>query len=486
MTAPVEIDETGANAASVRTPAVIKLLVAATFVVILNETIMINAIPQLMVDFKITPRTAQWLSSIFMLVMAAIIPVTGWFLQRVSTRTAYTVAMTTFIAGTLLAALAPSFTVLLVARAVQAAGTAVMMPLLMTTLMQVVDPRDRGRVMGDVMLAISVAPAFGPVVSGLLLKIPGWGPIDSWRWVFIFVLPVALLISTLGLRKLENIGVPQAGKVSWLSVVLAGFGFSTLVYGLSEIGKLEAWELVAIIGTGALLVALFVGYQLRLQKSDAPLLDLRTLRFTTFTVALLVMCAGFMAFLGSMILLPIYLQQLRGLSAMETGLLVMPGGLAMGLLGPRVGHLYDRIGSRPLVIPGSIGMVIVLFAMSRIGVDTPYWLILVGHLLLMVSLAAIFTPVFTLGLGALPPQLYSHGSSILGTLQQVAGAVGTAALVVIMENRSEHLTLAGADPAHAFVGGVQWALAGAGFVGLAMIAFSLLLPSKADQPAGHH
>lgn len=485
MTAPVEIDD-AAEAVPARTPAVIKLLVAATFVVILNETIMINAIPQLMVDFDIEPRTAQWLSSIFMLVMAAIIPVTGWFLQRVSTRTAYSVAMTTFIAGTLLAALAPSFAVLLVARAVQAAGTAVMMPLLMTTLMQVVDPRDRGRVMGDVMLAISVAPAFGPVVSGLLLKIPGWGPIDAWRWVFIFVLPVALLISTLGLRRLENIGEQQAGKVSWLSVVLAGFGFSTLVYGLSEVGRLAAWELTGIIGTGALMVALFIGYQLVLQRSDSPLLDLRALRFTTFTVALLLMCAAFMAFIGSMILLPMYLQQVRGLSAMETGLLVMPGGLAMGLLGPRVGHLYDKIGSRPLVIPGSIVMVVVLFALSRISIDTPYWLMLIEHIVLMVSLAAIFTPVFTLGLGVLPPHLYSHGSSILGTFQQVAGAVGTAALVVIMENRARHLAVGGADPAHAFVGGFQGALVAAAVIGMAVIAFSLFLPSKTDQPAGHH
>src|SRR5690349_3702848 len=212
-----------------KTPLIIKLLVASTFVVILNETIMINAIPRLMVDFDVTPRAAQWLSSIFMLTMAAVIPITGWFLQRVTTRKAYSVAMTTFIAGTLLAAVAPTFEVLLVARAVQAAGTAVMMPLLMTTLMMVVPENDRGRVMGNVMLAISVAPAFGPVLSGVILHT------GSWRLIFIFVLPVALLISTLGLRHLKNVGEVQAGPVSWLSVALAGGGFATLVYGLSEV-----------------------------------------------------------------------------------------------------------------------------------------------------------------------------------------------------------------------------------------------------------
>ena len=220
----------GLRAGASKTPLIIKLLVASTFVVILNETIMINAIPRLMDDFDVSPRTAQWLSSIFMLTMAAVIPVTGWFLQRVTTRSAYMVAMTTFLLGTLLAALAPTFEVLLVARTIQAAGTAVMMPLLMTTLMNVVPENDRGRVMGNVMLAISVAPAFGPVISGLILNV------GSWRMIFVFVLPVAGLITVSGLRYLKNVGETQAGPVSWLSVALAGVGFATLVYGLSEVG----------------------------------------------------------------------------------------------------------------------------------------------------------------------------------------------------------------------------------------------------------
>jgi DHA2 family lincomycin resistance protein-like MFS transporter len=191
-----------------------------------------------------------------------------------------------------------------------------------------------------------------------------------------------------------------------------------------------------------------------------------------------------MAFLGSMILLPIYLQDLRGLTPFQTGMLVMPGGLVMGLLGPRVGKVYDRVGSRPLVIPGAIGMVIALGLLSRIDVDTAYWAILVVHVALMASLAAIFTPVFTLGLGALPQDLYSHGSSLLGTLQQVAGAVGMALLVVVMKTRSEALGASGADPAAAFVGGLQWAFVAGALMGVAVIACALFLPSKVEAPEG--
>lgn len=466
-----------------RTPLVIKLLVAATFVVILNETIMINAIPRLMVDFHVDARAAQWLSTVFMLTMAAVIPVTGWFLQRVSTRTAYAVAMTTFSVGTAIAAAAPSFEILLAARVVQAGGTAVMMPLLMTTLMTVVPESDRGRVMGQVTLAMSCAPALGPAVSGIILHL------GSWRLIFVFVLPIAVLVGVAGMRQLENVGETESTPVSWLSVVLAAGGFGSLVYGLSEIGTGDWTGPVLTVVAGVLLIAAFAAYQVRLQQREMPLLDLRALRHRTFAISLVLMTAGFMAFLGSMILLPLYLQDLRGLSELQTGLLVMPGGLAMGLLGPQVGKLYDRVGARPLVIPGAIGIVVALAALSRIGATTPYPLIVAIHMALMVSLAAVFTPIFTVGLGDLPEHLYSHGSSLLGTLQQVAGAIGTAALIVVMSNRSAQLAESGATQPEAFVGGLQWAFAAAALMGVVVVASSLLLPSKADAAASgpaHH
>ena len=463
-----------------RTPLVIKLLVAATFVVILNETTLVNAVPRLMIDFEITETTAQWSLTVFMLTMAAVIPVTGWFLQRVTTRTAYATAMITFSLGTLLAGVAPTFGVLLVGRVVQAGGTAVMMPLLMTTLMTVVAAEDRGRVMGQVTLAMSCAPALGPAVSGVLLHF------GSWRLIFAVVLPIAVLVGFFGFKQLENVGETTSSPISWASVVLAAGGFSTFVFGLSKVGH-SAWETVAaFIGGGVALIGLFVLLQLRLQRSDRPLMDLRTLKTRNFTVSLILMSAGFMAFLGSMLLLPLYLQNLRGLSELQTGLLVMPGGLAMGLLGPQVGKVFDRIGARPLVIPGSIAMVALLFGLSRIGAETPYPVLVALHVALMASLATIFTPVFTIGLGDLAPHLYSHGSSLLGTLQQVAGAIGTALLVVIMTNRTESLAEDGASQADAFMGGLQWAFFAGGVIGLVVIAMSLLLPSKADTPAGAH
>ncbi|MFC4591261.1 MDR family MFS transporter [Sphaerisporangium corydalis] len=463
-----------ATVVSGRTPAVVRLLVLATFVVILNETIMINAIPQIMAALHINEQSAQWLSTAFMLTMAAVIPVTGWFLHRVSTRGAYTTAMGLFLLGTALAAVAPSFEVLLGARIIQASGTAVMMPLLMTTLMQVVPEEDRGRVMGNVSLAISVAPAMGPTVSGVILNF------GSWRLLFAVVLPIAGVITWRGLKQLKNVGEPEFSTIDWLSVVTAAFGFGGLVYGLSRFEGGDVSVAGAIVAAGLAAIVVFVVRQLSLQKRDIPLLDLRTLRYRTYTVALILMSVSFMAMLGSMILLPLYLQNIRGLSALQTGLLVMPGGLAMGLLGPTVGRMFDRFGGRILVIPGAIGITLALTGFTQVSMTMPFWQLLGLHALLMVSLAATFTPVFTLGLGAVPPRLYSHASSILSTLQQVSAAIGTALVITVMGARAAALRAEGATEALANLGGMRLAFIIGAVLSVAVVITALLLPARAD------
>ncbi|MBG0814461.1 multidrug efflux MFS transporter [Planomonospora sp. ID82291] len=463
-----------AAAGAGRTPAVIRLLVLATFVVILNETILINAIPRLMRALSITEQTAQWLSTAFMLTMAAVIPITGWFLQRVSTRTAYATAMGLFLLGTALAAVAPSFEVLLGARIVQASGTAVMMPLLMTTLMQVVPQAQRGRVMGNVTLAISVAPAMGPAVSGVILQF------GSWRLLFAVVLPIAALIAWRGLKQLQNVGEPQAGTIDWFSVATAAIGFGGLVYGLSRFEGGDTGVAAAIVAAGLTTIAVFVLRQLSLQKRGTPLMDLRTLRHRTYAVALVLMAVAFMAMLGSMILLPLYLQNLRGLNELQAGLLVMPGGLAMGLLGPVVGRLFDRFGGRVLVIPGAVGITLALAGFTQITMTTPYWQLLGLHALLMVSLAATFTPVFTLGLGSLPPHLYSYGSSILSTLQQVFAAIGTALVITVMSARADALRSTGTTEALAALDGMRLAFVISAVLSVAVVVTALLLPARAN------
>ena len=410
---------------------VIVTLLVATFVVILNETIMNVALQRLMVDLRVDAPTVQWLSTGFMLTMAVVIPTTGFILQRLSTRAVFLLAMGLFSGGTALAALAPGFGILLLARIVQAGGTAIMLPLLMTTILTLVPLARRGAVMGNVSIAISVAPAMGPTVSGLILEH------FSWRFMFVFVLPIALAALAIGARYLTNVGETEKARLDFLSVVLTIPAFGGLVYGLSQIGGGHGagggprHGRLAALAVGVAGLVAFVLRQLRLQKSEAPLLDLRAFNFRMFTVSVLLMVVAMIALFGAVILLPLYLQEIRGLKSLETGLALLPGGLAMGLLGPVIGRLFDKVGPLPLTVTGSSLMVLALWQFSMLDAGTPVWWIVTLHVGLSFGLALLFTPAFTTGLNPLPPHLYSHGSAIMSTLQQVAGAAGTALLVSI-------------------------------------------------------
>lgn len=309
--------------------------------VILNETIMSVALPRLMAEFTVTAATAQWLTTGFMLTMAVVIPFTGWLLNRMSLRAVFILAMGTFTAGTAIAGLAPTFGLLLTGRVVQAVGTAIMMPLLMTTVLNVVPLSRRGRVMGLISIVISVAPASGPAVGGVILEHL------SWRWLFFTVLPIAAIALAAGAAWVRNVTEPRPVRLDVLSGVLSAVGFASLIFGLSSIGEAAAgnaamppWIPVAV---GVLALALFAVRQLRL-KDDA-LLDLRTLSRPTFTVALAVMLTSMLALFGTIVLLPIYLQEVLGWTTQQSGLALLPGGMVMALLGYVVGHLYDRVGA---------------------------------------------------------------------------------------------------------------------------------------------
>ncbi|GAA1895202.1 DHA2 family efflux MFS transporter permease subunit [Lapillicoccus jejuensis] len=459
-----------------RVRSILSILVAATFVVILNETIMVNAIPRLMAHFAVSARDAQWLSTAFMLSMAVVIPVTGWFLQRVRTRTVFTLAMGLFLAGTALATAAWAFPVLLLARVVQASGTAVMLPLLMTTLMTIVAPQHRGKVMGNVTLAMAVAPALGPAVSGLILQL------GSWRLVFAVTLPVAAAMLVVGLRLLVDVGEPRVSRIDALSVAQTALGFGAFVYGLSQLGADGSDAGVVppgvAVAVGLVALGLFGWRQVSLQRRGGPLLDLRTLRYRAFTVPLVVMCVSFMAMMGAMITLPLYLQNVHGYGVLQTGLMMMPGGVAMGVLGPAVGSLFDRYGARPLVVPGSVALLVALIGLSRVDAQTPAWWVVGLHVVMSLGLAFLFTPLFTVGLSALPSSLYSHGSAVLGTLQQVAAAIGTAVVVTVLSARSASLAAAGASPVDALGGGVQWGFAVGAAVSVLVVALAVVVPAR--------
>lgn len=461
----------------------ILVLLVAAFVVILNETIMNVALPRLQETFGVTADTVQWLVTAFMLTMAVVIPTTGFLLRRLSIRTAFILAMALFSSGTLIAALAPVFGVLVFGRIIQATGTAIMMPLLMTTVLDIVPPAKRGVMMGNVSIVISVAPAIGPTISGLILQYM------QWRMIFFVVLPIALVALVLGARMLGRL--PQeteqsATPLSLPSLLLAIPGFGLLVYGLSALGGGHGAEsTTAAAGPGAtpfvalgvalVCLTVFTLMQLRLQRNDRALLDLRPFSYRPFTVSLLLMVMAMVALFGVIILLPMYLQTVRGLDPLATGLLLLPGGLLMGLLAPFVGRAYDKVGPRPLMIPGGALLVMVLAGYTQLTAQTPVWMLVVAHLAMSLSFALLFTPAFTTGLNPLPHHLHSHGSAVLSTLQQLGGAAGTALLVGIMASGTGAAMAAGAGEIDAAVQGYQAGFLAATFFAAGVFALTFLM-----------
>ncbi|ALX66633.1 MDR family MFS transporter [Microbacterium sp. XT11] len=409
---------------------VIWVLLTAAFVAILNETTMGMAIPHLIDDLGITPVAAQWVTSAFMLTMAVVIPTTGFLLRRFTTRQVFLAALTLFSVGTLLAAFAPGFEVLLVARVVQAGGTAMMMPLLMTTMMSLVPNESRGRMMGRVSIVMSLAPSIGPTMSGFLLDHFGW------RSIFVVVLPIALAAMFVGWRWLTNVGETTEAPLDVLSIVLSALGFGGIVYGLSQIGSLaeggaNPGPLVIALVVGVIGLAVFLWRQVVLQRKDDALLDLRVFTSLGFSLSMAQMFLLSLAFFGSITIVPLYLQKALMLPTDRAGLVVLPGALAMGLLGPVIGRIYDKHGTRVLLIPGAILAAGTLWFYTTLDVNTPFWVVLVAQVLLSVGLALSFTPLFTASLASLTPKFYSYGSAVIGTVQQVAGAAGIAVMVAV-------------------------------------------------------
>ncbi len=424
-TAPTQV--TGADRASAGAGTAIGVLVLAAFVMFLNETVLSVALKTLSEDLGLPTSTIQWVTSVFLLAMAVVIPTTGYLLERFTERQVFFASTLLFTVGTLCCALAPNFAVLIGGRVLQACGTAIIMPLLMTTVMRMVPADRRGAVIGSITVVTAVAPALGPTVGGVVLGALGW------RWLFWIVLPLMIATIVVGGLKLRPNHPSAATPLDVLSIPLTALGFGGLLYGLSSIGKgsTDAATVIAL-AVGAMAFAGFIARQLRLQRRDRALLDLRALAHRRFAVAVIIVALLFTCMMAvTAVLLPLYLQTVLGESTVVSGLVMLPGGLALGLLGPLVGRLYDRVGARALVLPGAFLTAIALGLFPVLGGASPLWLVVVIHVLLMAGIGTMMAPLNTDALSSLPANMYSHGSAIITTIQQVAGAFGIALFVTV-------------------------------------------------------
>lgn len=405
------------------------VLILGAFITSLNQTLMGVATPQLMLDFHITAATAQWLTTGYLLVNGVLVPITAYLMLRFTIRELFQTSMIVFLAGTVVAALASGFTGLLIGRLIQAVGAGVIMPLLMNAAIKIFPPEKRGTAMGMVGLSLVVAPAIGPTLAGYILDN------YSWQTMFYAMIPVAILIIIFAYIYLQDIAERVNTKLDITSAILSTLGFGGLLYGLSRAGSLgwSSAEVLATFFAGFAILVMFVWRQL---KSKEPLLDLRVFRYSMFSLTTLIMIAATMVMYADMMLLPLYLQNIRGYSALDTGLLLLPGALFMGLLMPVAGKLFDRFGAKWLAIIGMLITIATTFAFIDLTDSTSFTYLILISTLRRLGMGLLLMPVQTTGLNQLPESLNTHGTAISNTVRQVAGAVGTSLLVTVMSNRT--------------------------------------------------
>jgi len=461
------------------------ILFFGAFVSFLNNSLLNVALPTIMVDLNVDYSTVQWLATGYMLVSGILVPVSAFLVTRFTNRSLFITSMSIFTLGTILSAAAPNFGFLLAGRMIQAAGSSVMGPLLMN-IMLVSFPREkRGAAMGLFGLVMITAPAIGPTLSGYIVQY------YTWRLLFEMIVPFAVLSLILAIWKLRNVMPTRQAHMDYLSVLLSAIGFGGLLYGFSTVSRTSWSDNTVIITTvvGAIGLILFTWRQLTMEK---PILDLRVYRHPMFTLASIISVVVSAAMFSGMILTPAYVQNVRGITPLDSGLLMLPGAIIMGIMSPITGKLFDKFGARILAVIGLTITTVATYFMSEFQIDTPYTHIMMVYMLRMFGMSMVMMPIMTNGLNQLPTRLNPHGTALNNTIQQVAGSLGTAIFVSIMnshtkERAAELIVERGLDPTaltaeqQALIGqeslmyGIQYSFWIAMFVTIAALVLALFV-----------
>ena len=438
---------------------IVSILLVSAFVAILNQTLLNVALPEIMESLGVNATKAQWLMTGFMLVNGIMIPTTAFLMDKFSTRFLFVFAMGMFSVGTIIAAFAPVFEVLLLARIIQAMGAGIIMPLMQYVLFSVYPPERRGSAMGLAGLVISFAPAIGPSMAGFLVDE------YTWRSPFYVIIPISLTSLVFGYLKLEDVSDKDEVYLDILSIIMSTIGFGSILYGFSMAGTLGIQSVTVIISIllGVIVLALFFIRQLKLEH---PFLNVRVLKYPLFFITTIAGMICMMSMIGPQLLLPMYIQDIRGYSALHSGLVLLPGAILMGLMSVVTGRLYDKYGAKWLSLIGFSLIVVTSIMLGMLSESTSYYYVMVMYTVRAFAVAMVNMPIATAGLNSLPRVLISHGTAVANALRTVAGSIGTALLVTIMSLVALKEQQAGSHMKHSMIVGIDYA-----FYTAAIIAF---------------
>lgn len=464
------IDPTDSPAQAVphRGPMLSVLLVSG-FVIAFSETLLNTALPDIMKETHVSTMTVQWLSTAYLLVAGIVMPLAAHLINRFKVRPLFTVSILIFLAGDLLSLFAPAFPLLLIGRIIMAVSVGIVLPLNQALVALVFPPEKRGLAFGLYGIVFSLGPALGPTVSGWIVD--KWG----WRVLFGMLAPATVLILILGLVFLTNLTQIQKTRLDLPSAILSCVGLGCLLYGFGRIGSEGrlTWRTGILLLVGS---ALTVCFCVRQNRISNPILRLRCFRSPSFRLAALLALVEGVSLLAPELVLPMYNQQVRGLTALVSGLSMLPGALMTAVVSPLAGTLYEQAGMRVVGISGYAIALVSTLPMLWFGPTTPVWMIVVTYLVCDSGLTMAYMQVTTYAVGALPLKDMVDGSTLIATIQQVASSLGTALLMTTMAIGTSHASASGASASAASAAGYHTA-----FVAVLVISalnLALALPLK--------
>ncbi|MQS52330.1 MDR family MFS transporter [Companilactobacillus mishanensis] len=403
------------------------VLLVGTFCTVLNGTILTTAFPTLMSTFDVSTSSVQWLTTGFLMVNGIMIPVTAWLSTNYSTKILYLTAMSIFLVGTVLSFIAPNFSTILIGRLIQAIGVGITMPLMQVIMLSIFPANQRGTAMGLGGLVIGLAPAIGPTLSGWIIDN------FSWRDLFGMIIPIVIVVLVAAVFFMHPVIKTRKTKLDVLSLIESTLGFGAILYGFSSVGD-DGWGSPIVISTIIIGLVFIVLFGIRQLRMDEPFLELRVFKVKKFSVAAALSSATNMAMVGVEMILPLYLQIVKGMSAFHSGLTLLPGALLIGVMSPITGRAFDKYGPKDLARMGMFLLTAGTIPFLFLTKDTPVLDIVILYMIRMFGISMVMMPTTTDGMNALPFDLMSHGTAVNNTVRQVFSSMGTAILISILTN----------------------------------------------------
>ncbi|MFD0680486.1 MULTISPECIES: DHA2 family efflux MFS transporter permease subunit [unclassified Paenibacillus] len=423
-------------------------MILAVFMAILDTSIVNVAVPKMMAVFSVSQTEIQWVLTAYSLVVGALIPITGYMGDRFGYKRVFLYSVAVFTIGSALCSAAWSNNSMIVFRIIQAIGGGAVMPVSMVMLFRMFPPEKRGMAMGLFGISVMFAPAVGPTLSGYIVEYL------DWRLIFSINVPIGIIDIFLAAAALKEYKIENPGKFDLWGFVTSSTGLATLLYGVGIVAD-KGWnntEVIIFLSIATVCLIAFIIIELIVER---PMLDLSLLKNFTFTLTLMISSTAMVILMGSLFLLPVFLENVAGLSPIQTGLLLLPQAIVSGLMMPIAGALFDKIGAKPLAVIGMIITAYGLYLTRQLDVTTPFSTIVGWLMIRAVGVGLVMMPVQTAGMNTVPMHKMGQGTALSNAIRQVSASFGIAWLALMFSNQRIFHSAAMSDQMNMFSASVQ-------------------------------